>query len=105
MIRQCHALFAATQIKSPRYPFDKKQCVPQIWSARCGKKEKPLTAPLMDADGRSSDRTLFSILNELPARLGVPVLPQCVAAFHLIGVWSVARQMDGILCNEEQGRL
>jgi hypothetical protein len=65
----------------------------------------PLTAPSMDADGRSSNRTLFPALNELPARLGVSVLPQGVARIHLISVWSTCRQTDGILCNEEQVRL
>jgi len=59
----------------------------------------------MDADGRSSDRTLFHLLNELPARLGVPVVPQCVARIHLISVWSVSRQMDSALPNEEHVRL
>jgi hypothetical protein len=59
----------------------------------------------MDADGRSSDRTLFHIQNELPARLGDPVIPQCVARFHLISAWSICRQMDGVLCNEEKYRL
>jgi hypothetical protein len=56
----------------------------------------------MDADGRSSDRTLFRILNELPARLGAPALPQCVARFRVVSVWSVSRRLDGVLCNAEQ---
>lgn len=59
----------------------------------------------MDADGRSSDRTLFHILNELPVSLGVPAVPQCIARIHLISVWSVSRQMDSALRNEEQVRL
>jgi hypothetical protein len=72
-----------------------------LWEKK-RKEKKSVTALWMDADGQSS---LFHILNELAARLGVPVVPQCVARIDLISLWSVTRQMDSALRNEEQVRL